>query len=448
MGLLDSFKPGDSGPKVAFVGLDGVPRSFVQEMIDAGRFPNIAEIADGGSLVGMDAVVPAESSACWPAMTTGTNPGKTGVLGFQDRERDSYETYIPLGRHVQSRRVWRHVEDTGRSSIVMNVPVTYPPEEIDGVMVSGFLTPDVDQVSSDPEVVDYLESIDYRVDVDAGLGHEDKEALVEDAHATLEARKEALLHFVEQEEWSLVWHVFMATDRLNHFLWEDYEEGDELAEPFLDFYERVDEVVGEIRDALPDDATMLVAADHGFCTLDREVDMNTWLRQEGYQTLEAGGDSLADVTADTEVYSLIPGRFYVNLEDREPDGAVSEDRYGEVLDALEADLEALEDPDGRAVVDRVVRRDDVYHGDAVGMTPDLVALPNRGFDLKAGFDPDKELFRKGARNGMHTFDDAMLAVDGHDVPDDGVDIMDVAPTVLDLLELDVPDAMDGESLVR
>ncbi|MFB6284361.1 MAG: alkaline phosphatase family protein [Halobacteria archaeon] len=455
MGLLDKFSPGgEDGEKVAFIGIDGVPRPLIEQLIEEGRAPNLQAIADAGGLEDMNAVVPAESSACWPAMTTGTNPGKTGVLGFQDRERDSYETYIPLGKHVQSKRVWDMVGDDGRNSLVVNVPVTFPPDEVQGVLVSGFLTPDASNSSSDPEVTNYLENLGYRIDVDASLGHEDKEEFVDDAYETLEKRKEAVLHFMENEDWSLLWNVFMTTDRMNHFLWENYENGDELGEKFLEFYEEVDAAIGEIRDRLPDDASLIVAADHGFCELQREVDMNAWLREEGLQGIEEGGDSLEDITNDTEVYSLIPGRFYINTEGREPRGTVPEDEYEDVRDELAEKLQDLEDPDGNLVVDRVVKREEVYDGNEYEMTPDLVALPNRGFDLKASFENEKPVFKKGARNGMHTFDDATLLfepgddqqLDPHKVSD--ADIMDVTPTVLDLLDIDEPEDIDGETLLK
>jgi predicted AlkP superfamily phosphohydrolase/phosphomutase len=79
--------------------------------------------------------------------------------------------------------------------------------------------------------------------------------------------------------------------------------------------------------------------------------------------------------------------------------------------------------------------------------PDLVVIPTRGHDLKAGFDTEKGVFSKGARNGMHTFDDASLLIEGADVDTDGVDITDVTPTVLDLLDIDAG-GVDGESMVR
>jgi len=444
MGLLDRFT-GDEGPKVAFVGIDGVPGKVLRDGIERGFMPNIAEMAEEGTLTGFDSVVPPESSACWPAMTTGTYPTKTGVFGFQEREEGSYETYVPLSNHVHGKRVWDAVGDSDRRSVVLNVPVTFPPDDIEGTLVSGFLTPTVDDASADERVVDYLRSSDYRIDTDASLGHEDKHEFVEDAHETLDSREEAFHHFME-EDWSLFWGVIMATDRVNHFLFEDYENDDELSEEFVEFYGRVDEVLGGIRERLDDETTLIVAADHGFCTLDYEVDLNAWLREEGWQTIADGGDSLDDITDDTRVYSLIPGRFYVNLEGREPEGAVPEEEYEETLEELEDALHALEDPDGDAVVERVVRKDEIGE-DADETAPDLVVIPTRGHDLKAGFDTDKGIFSKGARNGMHTFDDASLLIEGADVDTNGVDITDVAPTVLDLLEIDAG-RMDGESMVR
>lgn len=446
MGLLDKLSGGD-GPKVVFIGIDGVPRAVLRDGIERGFMPNVAEMAENGTVAGIDSVVPPESSACWPAMTTGTNPGKTGVLGFQERKEGSYETYVPLAHHVKGERVWDVVSDAGKRSVVLNVPVTYPPDEIEGTLVSGFLTPTVDDVSADERVVEYLRSSDYRIDTDASLGHEYKREFLEDAYETLESREESFHHFLDEDP-SLFWGVVMETDRVNHFLYEDYDHDGELAEEFVEFYERVDEVIGGIRERLDDDTPLIVAADHGFCTLDYEVDMNAWLRREDWQSLADDGDSLTDIDDGTRAYSLIPGRFYLNLEGREPRGTVAQDDYDAVRDELADELRALEDPDGEPVVERVVYREDAYDGENYGRTPDLVAIPTRGHDLKAGFDDDAEVFSKGARNGMHTFDDAALAVEGADVDAEGADILDIAPTVLDLLGIDVPEDMDGVSLVQ
>ncbi|WP_323677934.1 alkaline phosphatase family protein, partial [Halorubellus sp. PRR65] len=89
---------GDDAPRVAFFGIDGVPYSLVTDNEDV--FPNLNEIAREGSAAAIESIVPPESSACWPSLTTGVNPGETGVYGFQDRETGTYDTYVPMGDDV------------------------------------------------------------------------------------------------------------------------------------------------------------------------------------------------------------------------------------------------------------------------------------------------------------------------------------------------------------
>ena len=448
MGLFDRLR-GEDDPRVAFVGVDGVPFSLLADNRE--RFPNFAALADEGSAGAIDSIVPPESSACWPSLTTGVNPGETGVYGFQDRETGSYDTYVPMGRDVQSTRLWDRVTDAGRQASVLNVPVTFPPQRDVQRMVSGFLSPGVDKATHPDEFRDELDGMDYRIDVNAKLGHDDdKAAFVEDAHKTLERRFEAFQSVLDRDDWDLFFGVFMTTDRVNHFLFKDYEHDNENREAFLEFYEKVDEYIGEIRTWLPDDVTLVVASDHGFTSLDYEVHCNAWLEEKGWLAYEDDDhDELGDISSDTRAYSFIPGRFYINLEGREPDGAVPESEYDAVRSELKADLEALEGPDGQPVADRVVEKEDVFRGDHDDIAPDLVVVPNHGFDLKSGFKGHDDVFGTGPRNGMHSFDNASLFVDDPDVAIDDADIYDIAPTILDLLEVDYTRTeFDGATLCR
>ncbi len=570
MGLFDRLR-GDDTARVAFFGIDGVPHSLVADNPE--RFPNLTALSETGSGGAIESIVPPESSACWPSLTTGVNPGETGVYGFQDREVDSYDTYVPMGRDVQAERLWNRVEaveGADRTATVMNVPVTFPPQRDVQRMVSGFLSPDVEAAAYPAELQRTLEGLDYRIDVNAKLGHDaDKDDFLADAHRTLDARYEAFKHYVEQDDWDLFFGVFMTTDRINHFLFEHYEKNGEYAEEFLDFYAQVDEYLGELRERLADDVTMVVASDHGFTTLDHEVHCNEWLEREGWlsfrdrydvylnrwlekegwlarsgadadevadldpetkayspepgsvvintddadapgavedadsirdeleadlaaladdetplveavevreadihtadlelvpagdernvvfhddmdadEWLERGHRELEDISDDTRAYSLIPGRFYLNLEGREPRGSVPEEDYGEVRAELKEALESLEGPDGRPVADRVVTKENAFRGDHDEIAPDLVVIPNHGFDLKAGFKGSESVFGSGPRNGMHSFDDACLFVDDPDADIEGADLFDIAPTLLDLLEVEYERAeFDGASLV-
>ncbi|ELZ17738.1 type I phosphodiesterase/nucleotide pyrophosphatase [Haloterrigena salina JCM 13891] len=447
MGLFDRLR-GDDAPRVAFIGVDGVPYSLLSENEEL--FPNFAAIADEGTAGEISSIVPPESSACWPSLTTGVNPGETGVYGFQDREVGTYDTYVPMGREVQADRVWDRVQEDGRQATVMNVPVTFPPQRNVQRMVSGFLSPGLEKAAYPDDVRDYLETLDYRIDVNPKLGHqEDKSEFIEDAHATVDARFEAFKHYIEEDDWDLFFGVFMTTDRVNHFLFKDYERDGEYKEEFIEFYQKVDDYIGRLRDALPEDVTMIVASDHGFTSLDYEVHFNEWLREEGWLSFKTDDpEELGDIADDTKAYSFIPGRFYINLEGREPRGSVPEEDYDEVRDQLKADLEALEGPDGNKVVERVVEKEEAFRGDHDDIAPDLVAIPNKGFDLKSGFKADSDIFTSGPRNGMHSFDNTSLYIDTPEATIGDADLFDITPTILDLLEVDYGRGeFDGASLL-
>jgi uncharacterized sulfatase len=292
--------------------------------------------------------------------------------------------------------------------------------------------------------------MDYRLDPNPKLGHrEDKSEFIEDAHEVLEKRFEAFRRYVRADDWDLFFGVFMSTDRVNHFLFRDYVEGGEYEGEFLDFYATLDDYIGQLRDELADDVSLVVASDHGFTELDHEVHLNEWLRQEGWLSFEDDDhEDLEDIADETRAYSFIPGRIYLNLEGREPRGAVPEDEYEAVRAELKAELEALEGPNGDPVCERVVEREAAFDGAHDEIAPDLVAIPNTGFDLKAGFRPEDEVFGQGPRNGMHNFYDATLRTDDEDVRvGNSVNLFDIAPTLLDLLDVEYDVAeFDGRSL--
>jgi len=447
MGLFDRLR-GDDGPRVAFFGIDGVPYSLIADNPD--RFPNLTAVANDGAGGAIDSIVPPESSACWPSLTTGVNPGSTGVYGFQDRENGSYDTYVPMGRDVQATRLWDRVADDGRDATVMNVPVTFPPQRDVQRMVSGFLSPGVEKAAYPDELRNRLQESGYRIDMNAKLGHsDDKSEFIEDAYETLEKRYEAFSHYVAEDDWDLFFGVFMTTDRVNHFLFGDYENDGEYKAEFLDIYEQVDAYLGKLREQLPDDVTMIVASDHGFTTQQYEVHLNTWLEEAGWLEYETDDhDALADISEDARAYSLIPGRVYLNLDGREPRGTVPQDDYESVRAELKAELEAIEGPTGEPVAQRVVTKEEAYRGAHDDIAPDLTIIPTHGYDLKAGFKGHDEIFDTGPRNGMHSFENACLFVDDDRARIDDVDLFDVAPTIMELMDIETDRGeFDGASLV-
>jgi len=156
---------------------------------------------------------------------------------------------------------------------------------------------------------------------------------------------------------------------------------------------------------------------------------------------------LADLDPTSKVFVLDPGRIYVHRRGRFPEGTVGDDEAEELLARVRDGLLALRDDtpgapaDGRPVP-RIFARDELYSGPHVESGPDLVIHFNDGYDPKGAL-ARTEVFGRSALTGMHTYDDALFFVNRPGVPTDGLDIVDLAPTILAMLGLDPPGPMDG-----
>ncbi|MGD8377326.1 MAG: alkaline phosphatase family protein [Acidobacteriota bacterium] len=424
-------------PRVAVVGLDGTPHGFLRRLLADGVMPNLARILEGGTAHRMESVYPTVSSVAWASFMTGTGPGEHNIYGFVDRRPGTYDLYFPNARHLRAPTLWDHLQRHGRRQFVMNVPVTYPTREVAGVMIGCFLCADIERVSTDPRVVRWLKQHGYRIDVDARLARSDKGAFLSDLEETLARREEAMFHFLGLEPWDYFQCHVMETDRLQHFLWEEMEQGDRrYLDRFLGIYRRVDGMLGRLRRELPAEVPLVLLSDHGFCGIRQEVFLNRYLIERGFLRMREGSsEMLGDIdAAHTEAYSLIPGRIYVNLEGREPAGIVPAGAAYEAVRArLEAALRELRGPEGEPVVAAVHRREDLYTGAAAEAAPDLLVVPRDGFDLKGRF-RSPSLFARSPLNGMHTHQDAVLCCD-RPLATPPASIRDVLPVLLEMMEL-------------
>jgi predicted AlkP superfamily phosphohydrolase/phosphomutase len=445
--------------------IDGVPFTLLARLVQDGELPAFARLIQEADFRQMDSVQPTVSSVAWTCFATGRNPGKHGVYGFVDRDPAGYDITIPLSTTIRGKTVWEVLSDAGKRVFGMNVPLSYPPRSVNGILIGGFLCPDVGKAAFPAEVNGYLRSIGYRIDSDPMLARQSREAMVPDLHETLDRRMEAMFHFLDQEQWH--WDYFhthvMVTDRLHHFLLKDYEEGHPVfREEFLRLYRRIDAYLGELMEVLPEEATLIVLSDHGFCAMRAEVQLSRWLIERGWTAPAPGqpGGPLDIDPSQSRAYTLIPGRLHLNLEGREPGGIVPRDRYFEVRQELASDLLSMRAPDGEPVIREVQLREEVYwpggrHGpDAesalkellrtdrpFGLGPDLIAVPHDGYDLKMGL-AAPEVFRTTELQGMHTFDDALIIARGLELPTERLGVTALTPHLLAALGVDPPAEMD------
>ena len=423
--------------KFMVLSIDGVPFGLMERMFNEGVMPNLAAVAKSGRFTPMKSVQPTVSSVAWASYATGVNPGIHGNYGFIDREPGTWNLQFPNNATMTADHIWTKLSAQGKRVFGMNVPSTYPPKPVNGVLIGGFLAPSIDKVVFPSSEVEYLKSIDYQIDNDAGLARQDKRAMLKNLDYTLDKRFEALFHYLDREDWDFFHTHVMGSDRINHFLWEKMVARDpEFASGFFKFYTHIDNYIGKLLEKLGDDVPLMIFSDHGFCKIKYEVQMCRWLIENNW--LKPAAEIRHPLSLDpagTKVYCSIPGRFFINLQGREPGGIVPLADYDSTRKALAAELMAIKDPKGNQVVEKVIMREEIYWpaeldgpnqmtpeqvataGGTFGRAADLIAVPYDGYDLKLGI-AGSEVFTKTALEGMHTYPDAFMVARGIELPAD------------------------------
>lgn len=455
MGFFDFLSRKNCGlsrltQKVVVLGLDGTPYTLLKKWTQEGKLPHIAKLLQQGTLAQMTTSLPDISSVAWTSFMCGKNPGKHNVYGFMDRCDDSYDIYFPNSHSIQGKTLWEHLGNRGKYQVVLNVPTTYPAKPVSGVLISGFVALDFEKAVYPASLIPALKEMDYRIDVDFQKARTDPDGFFQDLFYTHERRTHAILHLMQKEPWDLFVAVFTGTDRLQHFFWEHMETGDpRYGNQFLNYYQRVDESIGEIMTRVGEDVHLIMLSDHGFCLLRKEVYLNYYLRQRGYLKFKKDPpESLADIHPDSRAYCLDPSRIYINLKGREPQGCVEPGQaYDRLREQLASELANLTDETtGEKMVQKVWMREELYHGPFYHRAPDLVLQARYGYDLKGSLSRDS-LTGRGALTGMHTYDDAMFYIKGYQLHDPSVTIFDVMPTILKLMGEDIPPDLDGKVLI-
>lgn len=443
--------------------IDGVSYTLLKQLIDSKELANFSRLASEAEFRRMDSVYPTVSSVAWASYVTGKQPGKHGLYGFVERRPHHWDITIPLSTSIRSKTIWEMLSAAGRRVFGMNVPVSYPPRSVNGILIGDFLCPNIEKVANSREVREYLASIHYRIDADPMLARKSRDLMLSDVREALDKRMEAMFHFLAEEKWDYFHTHVMETDRLCHFLLRKYEDGDaKYAGEFLGFFRRLDAYLGRLMDVMPPDGALLVMSDHGFCTIKDEVQLSRYLVEKGWTT-RCGVSPKQPLDIDpagTRVYSLIPGRIYVNLRGREPGGIVPREDYDRVREQVTQDLLAMRAPNGDRVIRQVLRREEVYWpagadgpnpemsldevlaGDATfGAAPDLIAVPFDGYDLKMGL-AQEQVFLRTELEGMHTYDDALVLARGIALPAERFSIYEMTRPILATLGVPPPEDLD------
>ncbi len=435
--------------KVLVIGFDGFPYTMANRLMEEEIWPNFKALAEEGSLSQMDSIFPTVSNVAWTSYQTGKNPGKFGVFGFAELDKN-FELFIPNSTNCRSKTIQEIVSENEKRVISLGVPGTFPPRPVNGINVGGFLSPTLEKAVYPPSILPKLKETGYMIDINPMKARQDLDFFKEETKKVFQGRVDTLFNLWDTEDWDLFTIHFMDTDRMGHFMFrylDPEEAGSENAEYYRNFFRKIDDFIGKVREKLNDNITLIILSDHGFCRIKKEVQLNRWLQDRGYLVFTrppAHDLDFEAISPESKAFALVPGKIYITREGKWKGGQVKESEYEALRDELIrklSDLNCIREP----ICKKVFKKEEVLSGPYLDDAPDIILDPHDGFDFKAGL-KKKDVFETGPLSGMHTYYDAMLYLQNRPTLPNRPVIYDVPATILNLLNIPIPNDWDGENL--
>ena len=284
--------------KVLVIGLDGATFDLIEPWAQAGHLPNLARLMAEGARGPVASTVPPMTGPAWTTFMTGKNPGKHGIYDWIYRHKDSYDVSPTTARHCRDATIWSLLSDAGKRVAVFNVPMTFPPKPVNGVMISGMPAPSTKVTITYP--VELLAEIErevgeYLVYPDPGQAYSDQgvDAFLERLYRTTARRLEVLSYLQAREDWDFFMLVLNGTDTVQHAMWKymspehpqhDPDKKEKYGDAILRYFQYVDKALGDIVARLEErgDTVLMIMSDHGFGPFHKFIHVNNWLRQQGW----------------------------------------------------------------------------------------------------------------------------------------------------------------------
>jgi len=469
--------------KVLVIGFDGADWELIFNWANEGKLPNFKKLIEQGVFGPLESTIPPITPPAWTSMTTGKNPRKHGIPGFIKMKYTSngWSKSMYTSKDKTSKELWDYIE----KSIVVNVPITYPPRNINGIMVTGMLTPSTDsEFTYPPEFKnELLEKIPgYTIELDWAKYKGKEKEFIDRLYAMTKKRVDLFWYLFNNKPWKLMFFVFVGPDRIQHIFWGTKE--------LEEYWKYLDNFLGEvITKAEKENIHLFVVSDHGFCGVERVIHINNVLLDLGFLKLQSSNNSNA-ISGQSLSYKIIKGvaGVYLKLPDKIREllrpitnkvytppkfdlensvaFCISEGSFGGiyinpnlsleekevVISKIKSVLESIVDEKTKKrPIYKVFRREELYEGASPDKYyPDLIVIPSEGYDI-GEYNPTGTLTDISFKNGDHRLYGIFLAYGqgikkGYEIKN--AKIYDIAPTILHIFGLPIPNDMDGRVLME
>ena len=479
--------------RIFLFGIDGATFDIIDPLIDQNKLPVLQRLLKNGVRANLRSTIPPNSSVAWTSLMTGKNPGKHGVYYFLQQVAHSYRRRYINASDIKAETIWSILSRYKKRVGVVNMPMTYPPEEVNGILIAGMLSPSREHVFTWPPSL-HMELLSntgaYPLDHSepGNASSPDRLLLLERLFEEQQQRARAVEYLMSSREWDVFAAVFTITDRLQHVAWRFRDEKYRAVHPretaifeglIEEAYTATDRIMGRLLKQLPAETVTIVVSDHGFGPVSKNLFIGRWLIQEGYLRLaspfkirqavhkielrrrkrfiglrEPEPWELIDWSRSVAYPAWAGGEEIVmlNMRGREPSGIVEP---GVQQDTLKQEiierLKEIKDPDtGQEVISDAWTAEGLFSGKHIDNAPDIqYRTAEHAYHTLGQINSGPILERPETLTpGLHR-ENGVLIVQG---PSSSVEagvrigdasIMDIAPTILRHFDIPIPDDMDG-----
>jgi predicted AlkP superfamily phosphohydrolase/phosphomutase len=426
--------------KALIVGLDGATWDLLTPWIEAGHLPTLARLVREGAHGPLTTTIPPVSASAWVSFATGANPGMHGIFDFVFPKPGSTEVGVVNVTLRGAPPFWSVVEAAGGQVGLVSVPITYPPQPLNGFTVCGFLVPN--QASTYTFPADLKEELRREVGpfpLHEFEGNRSRHVgrFLEDMLHFERGRTDAVVYLMQHKPWDLFAFVFKTTDTVQHEVWHlldpthprhDPAIAAEFGPAILRYYQEIDALVGRVVAVAPPDAFVALMSDHGGGPFHKFFHVNNWLAAQGLLRFKRTPRSLikralfragATPVNALRIVNLLRlgrlrknvkrgrgrgllrrlflsfddvdwkrtqafavgnfGQIYLNVKGERPQGTVAPgENYEQLRDRIIAAALALRDPHtGEAIIRAAYRREEIYHGPRLASAPDIILHTDR-----------------------------------------------------------------------
>lgn len=386
-----------------------MPFDYINKLVAERNLPIFSKLLSSGSSGVLQSTIPPLSVPAWPSIYTGLNPGNHGIYGFVTQKKGG-SPVLHNSSSFKGKAIWDILGTVGKKSIVVNVPLTNPPYPINGILVSGF-------PSSSNKLVAYPKIVErqlskkyphYKIDNEPpsrDYREIDKDEFIASTRKSIIERTNLVIDLMQSKPWDFFYFVYTESDRFQHVFWpfveeknntlEDYES---LKDVIPEFYKLIDSCLEILLEKVPEDTVILLVSDHGFETIRKYFAVSNWLAEQGI---------IEKKSSTTNRYAILKGIYNWFTKHLDIDimkiypflpsslkklimaplvqagtGGIHLDFEGGVTNKLTEEiieqLMSIKD-DGARVINSVNKKEDIYWGEYLDDTFDLILLPNSGY---------------------------------------------------------------------